>query len=190
MGDPVEVVVICHDGGVPVPRQADELHVYLCHVRDVIVDELDVDQWLLLQKIEHLQPPAATISAQGVTGVGDVLQLGQHKMGHHHMVAEKPSLGDVHDATVDDHAGVEQHGGGHAWRAGPSPRCPGWAQNERHHLVAPVEAQGDAPVGKNERHHQRDHEAEIPGQLGQKKPDDGGQQQPDEKSDGGRHQIR
>src|SRR2546423_4627201 len=110
--DPVEVVVIGHDGGVPLRGQLDQLHVDLSNVGYVFVDKVDVYQGVLLQHVEHLEPPPSPVSPQRVTGVGDVLQLGEDEMRHQDLVPQKTGLRDVHNAPVDDDAGVEKHAGG------------------------------------------------------------------------------
>jgi len=188
LGDPVQVGVVGHDGRVAGSRQPDELHVDLGHVRDIIVDELDVDERLLLEEVEDLEATAAAVAAQRIAGVRDVLQLGKHEMRHQHVVAKETGLGNVHDAPVDDDARIEQHAchGGLAWGDRASARR---AEDERHHLVSPVQPERDAPVRENERHDQGDDEAQIPGQLGQKETDERRQQQPDQKPDGRRDQI-
>src|SRR5256885_10297245 len=105
--DAIQVVVVRHDGGVPLGRQLYQLHVDLGDLGNILVDELDVDEGLLLQQVEHLQPAPSAVSAQRVTGVGDV-QLGQHEVRHQDLVPKKTGLRDVHDPAVDDDTGVEQ----------------------------------------------------------------------------------
>ena len=101
---------------------------------------------------------------------------------------QEPGLGDVHDAAVDDHAGVEQDAGIHRVgfdQAADAAR----AEDEGHHLVAPVEPQGHAPVSEHQGHDQGDHEPQVPRQLGQEQADERRQQQPDQESHRRRYQI-
>src|SRR6202011_1445150 len=142
--------------------QLDQLHVDLGDLGDVFVDELDVDQRLLLQHVEHLQPAPAAVSTQRVTGVGDVLELSEHEVRNQHLVPQKTGLRDVHDPAVDDDAGVEKNAGVD-FVGRERTRRASRPQYYRHHLVPPVEAQGHAPVPENESHDQRDDKAEVPG---------------------------
>src|SRR2546423_2342582 len=109
--DAVQVVVVRHDGGVPLRRQLGQLHVDFGDLGNILVDELDVDERLLLQQVEHLQPAPSAVSAQCVTGVRDVLQLGQHEVRHQDLVPKETGLRNVHDPAVDDDTGVEQDTG-------------------------------------------------------------------------------
>src|SRR5256885_5343780 len=106
---PVEVVIIRHDGGGSGLFQLDVRHVDFSDIGHVLVDKFNVDQWLFLQQVEDLEAATSAVAAQRVTGVGDVLQLSQHEMRNKDLFAKKSSLGDVHDATVDDDARVEEY---------------------------------------------------------------------------------
>ena len=117
------------------------------------------------------------------------MQLSQHEMRDKDLFAKKSSLGDVHDATVDDDARVEQYT--RLYRAAldqTGPRA-GRAEHKSHHLVSPVQSERHPPIGEDEGHNQRDDEAEIPGQLGQEQTNERRQQQPNQESYGRRHQI-
>src|SRR6185437_9199512 len=59
----------------------------------------------------HFQSTAAAVALVGVGGIGDHLQLAQHKLGDQQLAVEEAGFGDVGDATVNDDAGVEQLGG-------------------------------------------------------------------------------
>src|SRR5437868_11491049 len=147
--DPVQVVVVRHDGGVPLRCQLDQLHVDLGDLRNILVDEFDVDERLLLQQVEHLQAAPPAVSAQRITGVGDVLQLGQHEVRHQDLVAKETGLRDVHDPAVDDDTGVEQDTGVH-WMGDEYSGRARRPQHQGHHLVSPVEPEGYPPTGNDE----------------------------------------
>src|SRR5437667_1866764 len=87
--DAVQIVIVRHDGGIPLRCQLDQLHVDLGDLGNILVDELDGDDRLLLQQVEHLQPAPSAVSAQRVTGVGDVLQLGQHEVRYQDLVPKE-----------------------------------------------------------------------------------------------------
>ena len=166
MGHAVQVVVIGHDRGASLLRELDQLHVDLGKVGHVFVDEFDVDQRLLLQEVEHLESTPAAVAPKRIARVGDVLQLGQHEVRHEDLVTHKAGLGNVHDPSVDDDAGIQEN----TCLLGPpldQPADAPWPEDEGHHLVAAVEAERHTPVGEDEGNDQRDHEAQIPGQLGQ-----------------------
>src|SRR5438270_4328917 len=186
--DAIEVVVVRHDREAPLLRQLDQLHVDLVELGDVVVDEFDVDERLFLQGVQDLEAPPPAVAAQRIAGVGDVLQLGENEVGYQHSFTEEAGLRDVHDAAVDDDAGIQQHARvlSPTFDQSAGTRRP---EDERHHLVAAVEAEGDAPVGEDQRDNQRDDEAEVPRQLGQKQADQRRQQQPDQQSHGRRYQV-
>ena len=189
LGDAIEVVVVGHDREASLLRQLDQLHVDLVELRNVVVDEFDVDEWLFLQGVEDLEAAPSTVAAQSIAGVGDVLKLGEDEMRHQHSLTQEAGLRDVHDAAIDDNAGVEQDARLHSTafdQAGPGA---GRAEHKRHHLVSPVEPERHPPVSEDEGHDQRNDEAEIPGQLGQKQADQCRQQQPDQQPYGRRHQV-
>ena len=87
--------------------QLDQLHVHFADGREVVFQDLDVKLGHLLEALEDIQAAAAAVALHGVGGIGHQLQLAQHELGDDDGAVDESGLGDIHDAAVDDHAGVQ-----------------------------------------------------------------------------------
>src|SRR5262249_47819477 len=76
---------------------------------DIGIRNLDGDVGFFLQPVQDVQAAPATIAAQAVGRIGDMLQFFQHKAWHDECAADKASLADVGNAAIDDGAGVQQN---------------------------------------------------------------------------------
>src|SRR5205807_981328 len=81
-------------------------------IRDAPVFELVVvgaydERELLLHGVEDVQPAPAARSLERIAGIGDVLQLIEHKSRHVNRTFEETGAADVDDSAIDDHVGVE-----------------------------------------------------------------------------------
>jgi hypothetical protein len=65
---------------------------------------------VLLKLRKHLHTAPAALAAQSVGRVGDVLQFIQDEARNQQRAKQKAGLGDVGDAPIDDHAGIQQDG--------------------------------------------------------------------------------
>ena len=86
--------------------ERDQLGVHGLHVGHVLVAQVQVDAMVLLEDGEHVQAAPAPTPAGGIAVVGDVLQLPEHEPGHDERARQEPGGDHVHQATVDDGAGV------------------------------------------------------------------------------------
>ena len=77
------------------------------HLREVRLDDLHVHVRHLLDPLQDVQAAPAAVALHRVRGVGHLLQLAQHELGHDQRPLEEAGLADVRDAPVDDHGGVE-----------------------------------------------------------------------------------
>ena len=69
--------------------------------------------WILsarLHALQHIQAAAAALALGAVGRVGHYLQLAQHELRNHEHAVDKSRFGDVGDAAVDDHAGIQYLG--------------------------------------------------------------------------------
>src|SRR5438128_1833781 len=57
--------------------------------------------------LQHVAPPAPATALERIGGVGDQLQLAQHKLRQHQDAVEESRRRDIRDAPVNDDAGVE-----------------------------------------------------------------------------------
>jgi hypothetical protein len=61
----------------------------------------------LLDALQNVQPAPAAVALHGIGRIGHQLQFAQHELRNHQHAVEEAGLGDIGDAAVDDHAGVE-----------------------------------------------------------------------------------
>ena len=60
-----------------------------------------------MQALQNVEPTAAAIALKRIGGVGDQLQLAQHKLRRDDDAVEEAGLGNIGNSAVDDNAGVE-----------------------------------------------------------------------------------
>ena len=147
-----------------------QLGIHLSDAFHVHVHDADGHGRLLLHAVEHLEAAAATVAAQRVRGVGNVLELGQDETGHQHGRPDEAGLRHVGDAAIYDDAGVKQQ----HFFAGPlapsaAPSQPDYASSrttyEREEIAAAQGNHRDAHVAENDRHDGGQNAAEWGGQV-------------------------
>jgi hypothetical protein len=87
--------------------QLNQLHVHFAHVRKILFYNLHVEMRHFLHPLQNVQPAAAAVALHGIGRIGHQLQLAQHELRNHQHAIEKAGLGDIGDAPIDDHAGIE-----------------------------------------------------------------------------------
>src|ERR1019366_1122991 len=108
LGDIAPVVVVGIELGTQVTRQAHQLRINFRFFREVAIVDLDFIARVALDAIEHLQTAAAPGALNGVVGIGDLLELLQHKAWHDDQPLDKIRLDQVGNAAIHDDAGIEQ----------------------------------------------------------------------------------
>ena len=111
LGDFVEVEVIGDDARIPFAGQLQQLEIDLADGRKIVGDNLHLKAGNRLHTLEYVESAAAPLTARGIRGVGDQLQLMQNKLRNHEQAVEKTCLGDVCDAPVDDDGSIENADG-------------------------------------------------------------------------------
>src|SRR5262249_23558352 len=107
VGDFVEVEIVGHDGRVELFAQFDQLQIHFAHVREIGFVNLHVEVTVFLYALKDVQAAPAPVAFRGIGGIGDLLQFAQDELGNQNRAAHKAGFGDVGDAPVNDHAGVE-----------------------------------------------------------------------------------
>src|SRR5215510_12723976 len=107
VGDLIEIEVVGHDRRVELFAKFDQLQVDLAHIREIGFVNLHVEVAVFLDALKDVQSSPATVALGGIGRVGDLLQLAQDELRDENRAAHKTGLGDVGDAPVNDHAGVE-----------------------------------------------------------------------------------
>src|SRR4051812_28830228 len=85
----------------------DQLQVDFADGGKIVLHYLHSDRGGLLDALQDVEAAASAIPLERITGIGDELQLAQHEMRDDKNAIEEAGVGDVGDAAVDDHAGVE-----------------------------------------------------------------------------------
>src|SRR5262249_44842471 len=113
LGDLVQVEIVRHHASA---QHLGEHHQPLIHTANVaqfgqigLVD-LQLDLVVVLQPLQHIQPPPAAIALELVGTVGNALQLLQHKPRHDQLAVDDSRVADVGDAAVDNDTGVQSQG--------------------------------------------------------------------------------
>src|SRR5262245_46975380 len=107
VGDLIEIEVVGHDRRVELFAKFDQLQVDLAHIREIGFVNLHVEVAVFLDALKDVQSSPATVALGGIGRVGDLLQLAQDELRDENRAAHKTGLGDVGDAPVNNHAGVE-----------------------------------------------------------------------------------
>ncbi len=68
---------------------------------------LNFDARITLQAVQHIETPAAAVSAILVVAVGNRLHLLQNNARDNHLLRDQPGLGKVGDPAVNNHAGIK-----------------------------------------------------------------------------------
>ncbi len=107
LGHLVEVEIVGDDLAVVDLGQFDQLHVHFAHVREVVFHDLHGQVRHLLDALQDVQAAAAAVALHRIGRIGHQLQLAQHELRNHQHAVEETGFGDIGDAAVDDHAGVQ-----------------------------------------------------------------------------------
>ena len=76
-------------------------------MREVVLENLDVQLGHLLDALQDVQAAAAAVALQRIGRIGDQLQFAQHELRDDQTSVQKTGFDDVGDAAVDDDAGIE-----------------------------------------------------------------------------------
>ena len=76
-------------------------------MRKVLLDDLHVEVGHFLDALEDIQAAPAAVALHGIGGIGDKLQLPQNELRDYQHAVEEAGFGDIGDAAVDDHRGVQ-----------------------------------------------------------------------------------
>src|SRR5581483_3525146 len=107
LGNLVEVEIVGDDLPLIELGQFNQLEVHFADGGKVVFDDLHLQGRYFLQALQDVQTAAAAIPLERVGGVSHQLQLPQHKLRDHQRAVEKARLGNIGDAAVNDHAGIE-----------------------------------------------------------------------------------
>ena len=103
----IEVEVVSDDLAVEQLGQFDELHVHFADVRKILFHDLHVQMGHFLDALENIEAAAAAVALHRIGRVGHQLQLTQHKLGYDQDAVQESGFGDIGDASVDNHARVQ-----------------------------------------------------------------------------------
>ena len=98
--------------GVLVDGQPHQLGVDLGDAGDGVVEDDDLDAGLALERLEHLETATSLAPSEVVTGVGEALQLSDHRGRQQDLTVQEAGPDDVDDPAVDGHRGVDDLGVG------------------------------------------------------------------------------
>ena len=76
-------------------------------MRKILFHDLHGKVRHFLNALQDIEPAPAAVALHGIGGIGDQLQLTQDELRNHQDAIEKAGFGDVGDAAIDNHAGVE-----------------------------------------------------------------------------------
>ncbi len=107
VGHLVQVEVVGHHLGFPLLGQFQQLQVHLADRREIIRHNLHLDLLVRLHPLQHVESAAAALPLRAVGRVGDHLQFAEHKLRNDEHAIDKPGLGDIGDAAVDDDARIQ-----------------------------------------------------------------------------------
>ena len=193
LGDAVEVEVVGQDHPAARQRQRDELGVDLGDLGHVVLDDLDRGPGLLLHPVEDLQPAPATVAAQRIGAVGDVLELLEDEARDDERPVDEARFDDLGDPPVDDRARVDHDVG-----IAPAGRCRGFGilppddadrLGRQQQVGALGDRQPEHPEAEQERDAERQPGAERRIEVRQRQPEQEPHQQPDQEAQDGRHEL-
>src|ERR1019366_5066539 len=107
LGHFIEVEIVSDDLAFVHLGQFDQFQVHFTHGGEVVFHNLNLQGRDLLDALQDVKAAAAAVALHGVSRVGDQLKFSQYELGNHDHTVQEAGLGDVGDATVDDHARVE-----------------------------------------------------------------------------------
>src|SRR5262249_7798772 len=104
----VQVEVIRYDlCPVQFLRQLYQLHVHFANLRIIVFDELNTDAGHLLDTLQDIQSPAATISLECIRRISNLLEFPKHKMRNDQTSVKKSGLTNIRDSSVNDDTRIE-----------------------------------------------------------------------------------
>src|SRR5262249_3445185 len=107
LGHLIQVEIVGDDLGLVGLGQLDQFEVHLADRRKIVFHDLDRDGHCLLETLQDIQPAAATVALERISRIGHQLQFAQNKLRNHQHAVKETGFGDVSDAPVNDHAGVQ-----------------------------------------------------------------------------------
>src|SRR6476646_7004668 len=105
--DFVQIKVVGHDSAVVDLGQLNQFEIDLRHIRKIILNDLDIEVRHFGDALQNVQTATAAVAFHGVGGIRHQLKLAQHEAGNYQSAFDKSRLGNVGDATVDDHARIQ-----------------------------------------------------------------------------------
>ena len=111
LGNLIQIEVVGHDFAAVDLGEFDQLHVDFGNVGEVVFEDPHVQLGHLLNALEDVESTAPAVSFEGVGGIGNHLQFTQDELRNDQGSVEEAGFDDVGDASVDDHAGIEDFEG-------------------------------------------------------------------------------
>src|SRR5262249_7811113 len=87
--------------------QLDQLEIDFADGREIVLADLNGERSDLLQALGDVETTPAAVALERIGGVGDQLQFAKHELRGDHHAIEKAGFGNIGDAAIDDHAGIE-----------------------------------------------------------------------------------
>src|SRR5580658_6288678 len=107
LGDFVEIEIVGDDFGVPFLGQFQQLEIDFLDGGKIVRHNLNLQIVIGLHPLEHIQAAAAALAFGAVSRVSHDLQFTQDKFGNDESPVHKARIGNVGDAAVNDHRGIE-----------------------------------------------------------------------------------
>ena len=76
-------------------------------MRKIVFHDLHVQMRHFLDALQNVQAAAAAVALHRIGRIGHQLQFPQHELRNHQHAVQKAGFGDIGDAAVDNHAGIE-----------------------------------------------------------------------------------
>src|SRR5271156_6497166 len=105
--DFVQIEIVGQNLAVINLGEFDQLHIDFADAGKVVFHNLNLHRSRFLQALQNVEAASSAIAFKRVGGIGYELQFAEHKLRNDNESIEESGLGDVGDAAVDNHAGVE-----------------------------------------------------------------------------------
>ncbi len=134
--------------------QGDQLGVDVDLLRDRVLQHHQVGSRRAPQRVEHIQPTTPAAPAAALSGIGQTLQLVDHKGGYPHAAVDEPGPGELEHPPVDGRRGVEQVALARLVEAAGEDGPAGFQAGQCQQVLGAGGEEGTANAGEDE-HHQR-----------------------------------
>src|SRR5262249_22244686 len=106
--DLVEIEIVGDDLGLEAQGQFDQFVIHLAGLARNVLDDANLVRRQFLNALQDFETASAALTAQAVGRVGDGLELMQDKAWNKERAIEKVRFANFGDASVNEHAGVQQ----------------------------------------------------------------------------------